>query len=482
MPAFVPVVICGGSGARLWPHSRQALPKPFAPLPGQPRPLIDDTYARLAGAPLPAVAAVVTVAAAAYAPLCRQHYRAGGGAAPHLVVAEPAARNTAPAIAVALEWVRRRFGGDALVAVLPADHAIGDSAAYRASLAAALQVAQQGHLALLGIAPASPATGFGYIECGDALEAEGARAVRRFVEKPDAERAAQFVAAGNFLWNSGMFCFTAAAAQAQLAAHAAPVAEAAAAAFADFAGAADDGDDFSPPAAAYEKFPAISFDYAVMEKTADAAVVRAADFAWRDVGSWRAIADSLAADESGNRALGDALLHGCRDCFAAADGGRLVGAVGLSGVYIMDTPDAVLVADAARSEEVRALFETLSAQQRREALHPAAVRCPWGTYRVLAEGAGYKVKRIDVSPRQKLSLQSHRRRAEHWVCVSGQMGVVIEERDFALQVGESCHIPAQAKHRMYNDTDAPAAVVETQTGDYLGEDDIVRYSDIYGRA
>ena len=473
MPAFVPVIICGGSGSRLWPSSRQQLPKPFALLPGRANPLIDDTYQRVTGAPLTPTA-VITITAAEYAFLCQERYTAVGATPPHFVIAEPLAKNTAPAIAVATEFARRRFGEDTIIAVLPADHGIDNMPVYRRVLNTALAAAAKDQMVLLGMQPSYAATGFGYIECGDELAPEVYR-VARFIEKPDTVRAEQFIQDKNFLWNGGTFCFNVKQGLAQIAAHAPAISAALPAVFADDSGSGN----LLPAAAAYEQFPAISFDYAVMEKTDCAAVVRAQDFNWTDIGSWRAVADSVPADGDGNRLLGDVVLQECADCFVSADGGRLVTGLGLADIYIMDTPDALLVADAKQTENVRHIFTALG--QRQEALLPPTVRRPWGSYTVLAEGNGYKVKRIDVLPQQKLSLQSHRKRSEHWTCIHGAMGIVIEERDFIMAVDESCHIPLGAKHRMYNNTDAPAAVIEVQIGDYLGEDDIIRYEDIYGR-
>lgn len=481
MPAFVPVVICGGSGARLWPFSRSGAPKPFVTLPGRSQPLIDETYARLFGAELPPPTAVLSICAEPQRFLCAERYRlaTGAGAAPHLLIGEPCAKNTAAAIAVAAELVRRRFGEDALIAVLPADHAIDGAAGWRRTLTRALTAASEGAMALLGIPPTYAATGFGYIECGAArgAAADGVAAVQRFVEKPAADAAQEFLRRGNFLWNGGTFCFRAADGLAQIAAHAPQVAAALPAVFAGESGA----DTFSPPPAAYAHFPEISFDYAVMEKTDCAAVVRAEGYEWSDVGTWRAIAAGIVADENGNRTQGDVLLHNSRDCFVAAAGGRLVSALGVSDLYILDTPDALLVANAQEAENVRSVVDALQQNGRSEASEAATVRRPWGSYTVLAEGEGYKVKRIEVLPQQKLSLQSHQHRSEHWTCVRGEMGVVVGEDDRRLQVGESCHIPLAAKHRMYNAGNALAVVIEVQNGDYLGEDDITRYEDIYGR-
>ncbi|WOV91534.1 MAG: mannose-1-phosphate guanylyltransferase/mannose-6-phosphate isomerase [Candidatus Zeuxoniibacter abyssi] len=470
------VVICGGSGARLWPQSRAAMPKPFISLPGSKTTLIDDTYARLCAMP---TAAVFTVAAAEHFHLCRDSCAVHGPQVEHFFIGEPLRRNTAAAIAVAAECVSRRFGGDAVLLVLPADHVIGNEVAFRHAVAAATAAANDGNLALLGVLPDYPATGYGYIEQGDALK-EGVFGVHRFIEKPDALSAKKFLRAGNFLWNAGMFCFTPRTLAGELSQHAPDIAGLGKEIFTQDNCHGDGGNKFFPPAEVYERFPDISFDYAVMEKTDKAAVVVAVDIQWSDIGSWRALAARLPADTHGNRTHGDVLLKDCNDNLVIADK-RLIACIGTQGLHVIDSPDALLVSTEKHTEHTRDIFDRLFVAGRAEAVQSTIGKRPWGEYTVLAEGGGYKVKRIMVAPGGCLSLQSHRRRSEHWTTVEGVMTVIIDKQKFNMSVGQACHVPCNARHRMANKTDKPATVIEVQTGDYLGEDDIIRYEDIYGR-
>ena len=470
----IPIVLCGGSGSRLWPRSRKMLPKPFVVLPGRERTLIEDTYRRLAA--IGETAAVITVTAADHAFLCNDDYHktTAADSPPHIVIAEPLPRNTAAAIAVAAAVARQRFGDGALLAVLPADHLIHDDKAFAAALANALTAAESGGVALLGVPPTHAATGYGYMECGSAVpNAAAVFKVRRFVEKPDLATAERFVAEGNFFWNAGMFCFSAAAAMQLLQQHAPDI-------FSLLPKVLDSTDDVHPKADIYSRFPAVSFDYAVMEKTDAAVVVRAANLGWSDIGSWSAVADCLPAAANNNRTTGDVQLRECADTFVAAADKLIVG-VGLKGMHIIDSPDALLIAANTEAENIRAVYEELASANRKEALATTTVRRPWGEYVVLSAGNGYKVKRIEVFPGAQLSLQSHRRRSEHWTTVAGVMQVVINEREFDMAVDESCYIPLGAKHRMSNQGNNNAAVIEVQIGDYLEEDDIIRYEDIYGR-
>ncbi len=475
MDSFVAAVICGGGGLRLWPLSRAAYAKPFVRLPGRDRPLLADTFARIAQSP-DAPAAIIVIAAENDIPMCRRTAAEYAPKIPHLFVGEPEGRDTAPAIAAAACLSAKRFGGETPLLVLPADHAVARADNFWRAAIRAARAAADGKIALLGIPPDSPATGYGYIERGT-MESESQFAVRRFVEKPDAARAAQFLADGNFLWNAGIFSFTPQTLFSELRSETPEL----------FAPLDDlrktiggDSDSWSPPQKHYARLPKISFDYAVMEKTRRASVVAAENTGWSDVGSWRAVAETLPADADGNRNFAAAELLDCKNCFVAG-GHRLIAAVGARDLHIVDTPDALLISAAADSEKVRDLAAHLRAQKRPQAETPATVRRPWGEYTVLSEGDGYKVKRISVSPGGKLSLQSHRRRSEHWTTVAGTMTVTIDEREFAQAAGAACFVPLGAKHRMANDTAAEAAIIEVQIGDYLGEDDIVRYEDIYGR-
>lgn len=470
--AFVPVIMCGGSGSRLWPASREDWPKQFAALPGLSRPLLAEAYARLRGAPM-SPTAVLTVAASDSLFLCEEmadEWAPSG--AEHVFIGEPQGRNTAAAIAAAAAAVARRFGEDAVMFAMPADHLVGNEPVFWEAAAKAADAAKAGRIALLGMTPEYPATAYGYIEFSE-KDVGGCFAVTRFVEKPDATRADKYLAAGNFLWNAGVFCFTPATLAAELRKSAPDFLTP----LENFKKHDDGGRKILPLAADYEKFPAISFDYAVAEKTACAAVAKAEGAQWSDVGSWRALAERLPADADGNR--GDAMFLDSNNCFAAAD--KVAAIVGLENVCVVDTSDALLVLRAEKAERVRDVFERLRREGGAAARSPSARR-PWGGYEVLSEGAGYKVKRIEVKPGGILSLQSHRHRSEHWTTVEGVMTVHVEGREFDMKKDESCYIPLGAKHRMRNGTDSPAAVIEVQIGDYLGEDDIVRYEDAYGRA
>ena len=476
---IVPLIVCGGGGQRLWPKSRPALPKPFVALPDGGT-LLARAYRRALAAP--SLRAVVTVAAADHGFLCAEEFRRAGGGAEHLFVGEPEGKNTAPAIAVGCELARARFGDDCVVAVLPADHLVDSDSDFWRAFAAAESRLAAGAIAVLGIAPTHAATGYGYIERGRAL-GEDLFAVARFVEKPDRARAESFLRDGGFFWNAGVFGFSAAAGCAAVARCAPSLAARAQKIAARF----DGGSDLAADADLYRGFDSISFDYAVMEKIAadgeTECAVAAARCGWSDIGSWRAFADAFGGkrDGDGNAAIGDALWRDSSGCFAWSDS-RLVAAIGARDLRIIDSPDALLVVGEGKDEEVRALCAQLAAQNRPQASAANPARRPWGSYAVLHESPGCKVKRIEVAPGGKLSLQSHRHRSEHWTTALGVMRVTIEERTFDMAVDESCHIPRGAKHRMENATDSPAALIEVQIGDYLEEDDITRYEDIYGRA
>ena len=476
---FIPAVLCGGSGSRLWPRSRAALPKPFIAMPDGGGALIDRAYARIARAPV-RPDAVMTIVSADYGFLCEESFAAHGPDVPHWIVAEPVARDTAPATAMAAEICRQRLGESAVLLVLPADHMIADADGFWQSALRAMESAAAGNFSLLGIAPDYAATGYGYIQRGEKI-GEGLFAVRRFVEKPERARAEEFLKSGDHYWNAGVFCFAAGTLHSALPEMhpelAKPLARATKGAE-KFEAAGTTL--FSPDKSACESFPAISFDRAVMEKAEGATVADAAGIGWSDVGSWRTLGGTIAADAAGNRICGEAIVDGAKDCVIVGENGRLVAAVDVCGLHIIDSPDALLVSSEAGTERTREIFAKL--RGRTEAEFPATVRRPWGAYTVLSEGEGYKVKRIDVFPGAQLSLQSHKRRSEHWTTVVGTMTVTIDGREFGMEKNESCFIPLGARHRMANLTENPAAVIEVQVGDYLGEDDIVRYEDIYGRA
>ena len=468
-PPFIPVIICGGSGSRLWPLSRRSLPKPFVPLPGREdgKSLLDMTYTRLAA--LPQHSAAMTVCAAEHSFLCAQAYQ---HSAPHIIIGEPCARNTAPAIAVAAARAQKEFGDGIVVLALPADHLIQNTKAFANAAARAIDAAQKENIVLFGARASYPATGYGYIEKGE-QQSDGVFAANRFVEKPARDKAEQMIKQGNFLWNAGMFCFRADTLQKELQTHAPDIATL----------AQTIAKEQTPPASIYEQFPDISFDYAVMEKTKNAAVAEAADIGWSDAGAWQSVGATLPADNNNNRTSGEVLLRDSKNCVVIGGGKRLIAAAGVDNLHIIDGGDALLISGAKDGEtHARNLFAELLKQNSHYAAHAPSEKRPWGGYTVLHEGANFKVKIITILPGARLSLQSHNHRSEHWTTVLGEPTIVINDKTFQMPVDASCHIPLKAKHRIINETAKPAAIIEVQIGSYLGEDDITRHEDDYGRA
>jgi mannose-1-phosphate guanylyltransferase/mannose-6-phosphate isomerase len=393
------------------------------------------------------------------------------GVAADLVI-EPEARDTLPAIAAVAELVARR-DPDAIALILPSDHLIPDAEAFAAAVARAAAAAAEGALVAFGVTPSAPSTAYGYIRPGDEV-APGVRRVAAFEEKPEAVRAESLIAEG-CLWNGGMFCFRAESGRAAIAALAPEVAQAAAAAV----DAATEDLGALRLGAAFAEAPKISFDYGVMEKT-DRAVVVAADFTWSDIGDWRELWAQSEKDSAGNALEGAAIVRDGRDNYIRADG-RLVCALGVEGLAVVDTPDAVLVAPLERTQEVKGLVAALAAEGRAEATTPARVHRPWGWYQTMDLGDRFRVKRIQVSPGKKLSLQKHHHRAEHWVVVRGTAEVTCDGETFVLRENESTFLPLGCVHRLANPGMIPVEIIEVQTGAYLEEDDIVRFEDDFGR-
>jgi mannose-1-phosphate guanylyltransferase len=479
-PQVVPVILSGGAGTRLWPLSRESAPKPFMPLPDGET-LLGKTVRR--AGKVPGSKGLVTVTNRDYYFQTKDVYAGLADDEPKDVayLLEPFGRNTAPAIALAALLVGARHGDDAVMLVLAADHLIRDEVAFGQAVSRAVAAAQRGQLATFGITPTLPETGFGYIECGAAV-GERVYTAARFVEKPPLAKARDFLAAGNYVWNSGMFAFTPRAILAAFDRFAPAVAVAARAAWQPMAARAQEG-MLELDAATFAAAPDLSIDYAVMEKAAEAglvAVVRG-DFDWSDVGSWQSVSELSSADADGNRGIGDRVAIDTRGTFVHSKD-RVVATIGVENLVIVDTPDAVLVAHRDHLQRVKEVVGELKARGHESyKLHKTVMR-PWGTYTVLEEGPGFKIKRIEVKPGASLSLQLHHRRSEHWVVVRGTARVTRGEREFDLPAGESMFIPVETRHRLANATTEVLALIEVACGDYINEDDIVRFDDMYGRA
>ncbi len=472
---LIPLILSGGAGTRLWPVSRRSLPKPFMRM-GDGESLLEKTLNRaLAVASLGAP--VVTITGRDYLFTTRAEYeRVAPDEIDRLpILIEPSARNTAPAVLAAAAWVAERHGADATLLVLPADHLIRDLDAFKAAVVRAEALAAEDFLVTFGITPDRPETGFGYIEQGVAIGELGF-VIERFVEKPDAVRAAEYLASGRFSWNSGMFAFRAgallAAAEQTCPDVLGPVRRAATVA-APVDGIARLGaNDFA-------EATEISFDYAVMERATRRAVVPAA-FDWSDIGSWPAVATQERLDEAGNALTGDAFAIAARDCYVRADA-RAVAVLGLSDVMVIETGDAVLVAARDAAQDVKKVVDALRARGHAAADTHLTVHRPWGSYTVLEDAPDCKVKRLVVKPGHVLSLQKHHRRSEHWTVVRGTAKVRVGDEEKLLERNESVFIPMGSLHRLENPTADDIALIEVQCGDYFGEDDIVRLEDRYGR-
>jgi len=468
MTTLVPVLLSGGSGTRLWPLSRETHPKQFQPLVGE-QSLLQATWQRLAG--LDMATGPIVVANEEHRFMVAEQLRQVG-IAPAALLLEPVGRNTAPAIAVAALQAMAD-GSDPLLLVLPSDHVIRDEAGFRAAVQSAMPAAEQGQLVTFGIVPTGPETGYGYIK---AAAGAGVRGVERFVEKPDLATAAGYVASGDYFWNSGMFLFRASRYLKELGEFA-PAMVAAAKAALD--GAKRDVDFLRLDRAAFEACPADSIDYAVMEKTADAAVLPI-DVGWSDVGSWSALWEIADQDPDGNAHHGDVMAIGCRNTLAWG-GRRLVSLLGLEDVIVVDTDDALLVAARGQVQQVKEIVARLKAENRPQASVHRKVYRPWGSYDGVDSGERFQVKRIVVKPGAALSLQMHHHRAEHWIVVKGVGRVTCGEEVFLLAENQSTYIPLGSKHRLENPGTEPLELIEVQSGNYLGEDDIVRFEDVYGR-
>jgi len=469
---ILPVILSGGSGTRLWPVSRESFPKQLWPLTSE-RSLLQETALRASG---PGFAPPMVVCNDEHRFLIAEQLRAAGIAGARIVL-EPVGRNSAPAIAAAALLAAEEDPATVLW-MMAADASIADTDALHHLLHTAVAAARAGRIVTFGMRPSAPETGYGYIELGTALpDIADAYHVARFIEKPDAPTAAELIGSGRHLWNSGMFVFTARTLLDEMAEHAPAVMEAVRAAV---AARRADLDFIRLGAAEFAACPSISLDYAVAERTAHAAVVPA-DLGWSDVGSWTALWRLGPQDASGNVVVGDAILENAENCYVRSDG-MLVAVVGLADAVVVVTEDAVLAAHRGHAQDVKRLVDRLKAAGRSEAVAHNRTYRPWGFYESLIRGDRFQVKRIVVNPGQKLSLQKHYHRAEHWVVVSGSALVTRGDEQLLLHENESAYIPLGAVHRLENPGKIALAVIEVQSGPYLNEDDIVRLEDTYGRA
>jgi len=471
---LIPVILSGGAGTRLWPVSRRAHPKPFMELVDGET-LAEKTLlrAKLVAGDAP----VITVTSRDYYFYTRDLYAGLKDASGNeRFLLEPMGRNTAPAIALAALSVRDNVGENASLLVMPADHLIADLRNFEASVKEAALLSNQGFLVTFGIHPTHAETGYGYIRQGDALTISGGYRIAEFVEKPDEATAIKYLESGEYHWNSGMFCFQAGTFLESLERYA-PDVYAAVIRVWEATDKTQSPTEF--PAELFAECPSISIDYAVMERADNTAVV-ASDFGWSDIGSWKAISELYESDEGGNRIKGKAVIVGSTGCFVQS-GERVVAAVGVKNLVIVDTGDAVLVADRDQAQDVKEVVAQLSDLKHEAVEFHKTVHRPWGSYTILEDAADCKVKRLVVKPGQVLSLQLHHRRAEHWTVVRGTAKVRLGNEEFLLEANQSTFIPVETLHRLENPGNKDIHLIEVQTGDYFGEDDIERLEDVYGR-
>jgi len=473
---FLPVIMSGGSGERLWPVSRSSFPKPFIEMPdGQS--LLAKAFLRAQS--LDNVQEILTITNCEHYFKTKSEYSSiVNEVIKTSYILEPFPRNTAPAVAIAAHYAAKMYGKDAILLVLPADQLIEKTADFAKAVAEARKLAEQDYLVTFGITPSRAETGFGYIEipAERIANSENSYLVKRFVEKPDLATAEQYIKDGNHLWNAGIFCFKAGVFLNELEKHSPELSKA--------VELATSGLDFVQAAHGYaeldsKKFaevPNISVDYAVMEKSDRVAVCKC-DIGWNDVGSWNAIGDLISPDDNGNRLSGEVYTHNSSGCLIQSSS-RLVATVGVRDLVIIDTPDALLVADKSKVQEVKNIVGQLKENGHAASKEHTTIFRPWGCYTVLEEGTGFKIKRIEVLPQHSLSLQKHEHRSEHWVVVSGVANVQNDEQIFELLPSQSTYIQAGHKHRLSNNSDEVLVIVEVQCGAYLGEDDITRFDEV----
>jgi len=483
-----PVILSGGSGTRLWPLSREAYPKQFLPLQGE-HTMLQATAGRLDGLTDEhphqgiGIADAIVVCNEAHRFLVAEQFLTLGRD-PAAIVLEPEGRNTAPALTLGALLATRAGGSDPVLLVMPADHLIADEAEFRRVVVAGHGLADLGAVVTFGIVPSRPETGYGYLRAGSAYPGSAlARKLDAFVEKPDTQTAEQYLETGDYLWNSGIFMMRASVWLQLIERYRSDIFQACSESFAN---AEADRDFFRPNGEAFHRCPSDSIDYAVMEKLAGGsdrsadAVVLPLDAGWSDVGAWSALWEVSERDEAGNVLEGDAFVHDSHDTLVIARH-RMIAAVGVDNLVIVETPDAVLVAHKDRAQEVKAVTQYLKQEKRMEGRFHLRMHRPWGSYEPIAQGTRYQVKRLSINPGASLSSQMHHHRAEHWIVVKGTARVTRGEEVFLLGENESTYIPLGCTHRLENPGRIPLDIIEVQSGSYLGEDDIVRFDDVYNR-
>lgn len=475
---LIPVILSGGVGSRLWPVSREAHPKPFMELPDGQN-LIQKTFLR--AAKLDGVVEIMTVTNRELLFKTEDEYSAVNEAKlAQGFILEPFGRNTAAAVAAAALQLEATHGQDVQMLVLAADHLIKDEPAFACAVASAMALAADGWLVTFGIQPTYPETGFGYIEAQKGVPLKGGLKVARFVEKPDLDTAQGYVSAGNYYWNSGMFCFRVGTVLEELREHAPDVLEAVSNTIEQSRlTSSSKYRCLALNADAFAEVPDISIDYALMERSSKVATIPC-DIGWSDIGSWNAVSELTEPDENGNRFEGEVLSHGSRNNYVNSEG-RLTALVGVQDLLVIDTPDAVMIAHKDQAQDVKHIVSQLKACRHTVHLLHRTVHRPWGTYTTLENGDRFKIKRIVVKPKASLSLQMHHHRSEHWIVVSGTAVVVNDKQELMLHTNESTFIRAGHQHRLMNPGVIDLVLIEVQSGDYLGEDDIVRFEDNYGR-